>query len=51
MGKFQNYELNAEQRALQEQRNKQRAALRLQYWKNITDPKRYTSGEGGHLVR
>lgn len=50
MGKFQNFELSAEQRAQQEIRNKQRLALRQQYWKNITDPKAYKSGEGGHLV-
>lgn len=51
MGKFQNFELSAEQRAQQEIRNKQRLALRQQYWKNITDPKSHASGEGGHLVR
>lgn len=50
MGKFQNYELNAQERSLQEIRIKQRMELRQQYWKNITDPKRYASGEGGHLV-
>lgn len=50
MGKFQNFELSAEQRAQQEIRNKQRLVLRQQYWKNITDPKAHASGEGGHLV-
>lgn len=50
MGKFQNFELSAEQRAQQEIRNKQRLSLRQQYWKNMTDPKSYASGEGGHLV-
>lgn len=51
MGIFQNFELSAEQRAQQEARNKQRLALRHQYWKNMTDPKAYASGEGGHLVK
>lgn len=50
MGKFGNFELTAEQRRVQELKNQQRAALRAQFWKHMTDPKRHASGEGGHLV-
>lgn len=51
MGKFQNFELNEEQRRLQMQKHQQRIALRAQFWKNMTDPHRYASGEGGFMVR
>lgn len=51
MGKFQNYELNAEQRRLEMLKYQRRMELRAQFWKNMTDPNRHGSGEGGHLVR
>lgn len=50
MGKFQNFELSAEQRRLQQLKHDQRLALRAQFWKNMTDPHRHGSGEGGALV-
>lgn len=50
MGKFQNFELNEAQRRLQEIKNKQRAELRAQYWKNVTNPARHATGEGGCVV-
>lgn len=50
MGVFKNFELNAEQRQLAEQKHKQRLSLRAEYWKKISNPARHASGEGGHLV-
>lgn len=50
MGKFQNFELNEEERRLQMQKHQQRLALRAQFWKNMTDPNRHASNEGGTLV-
>lgn len=50
MGKFGNFELNAEQRRLVEIKNQRRAELRAEYLKNIHDPHRHSKGEGGHLV-
>lgn len=50
MGKFQNYELNEEQRRIELQKHQRRMDLRAQFWKNMTDPNRHGSGEGGALV-
>lgn len=33
----------------QEIKRKQRAILRAEYWKQITNPHTYSTGEGGHL--
>lgn len=50
MGKFQNFELNEEQRRIQLLKHQQRMDLRAQFWKNMTDPHRHGTGEGGHMV-
>lgn len=50
MGKFQNLELNEEQRRLEMLKYQRRMDLRAQFWKNMTDPNRHGSGEGGVLV-
>lgn len=50
MGKFQNFELNEEQRRIQMLKHQQRMDLRAKFWKNMTDPNRHGSGEGGHMV-
>lgn len=50
MGKFQNYELNEEQRRLQTIKHQQRMDLRAQFWKNMTNPNRHGAGEGGFMV-
>lgn len=50
MGKFQNYELNAEQRRLELIKHNQRMELRAQFWKNMTNPNRHGAGEGGFMV-
>lgn len=50
MGKLGNFELNADERRLQGLRHQQRLELRQKFWKNVTDPKRHASGEGGFLV-
>lgn len=44
------YDLSAEQRKLQELRYKRRVELRSLYWKEITNPHRHATGEGGSLV-
>lgn len=51
MGKFQNFELNEEQRQIQMLRHQRRLELRQKFWKNITDPHKHSTGEGGALVR
>lgn len=50
MGKLGNFELKAANRLSADERNKRIADLRNLYWKNITDPHRHATGEGGHLV-
>lgn len=35
----------------QEIKRKQRAALRAEYWKQITNPHAHGTGESGYLVR
>lgn len=50
MGKFQNYELNEEQRRIELAKYNRRMELRAQFWRNMTDPNRHGSGEGGALV-
>lgn len=50
MGKLGNFELNEEQRHLQNLRYQQRLELRQKFWKNVTDPHRHATGEGGVLV-
>lgn len=50
MGKFGNFELNEAQRKVLAEKNQRRNELRNLYWKNITDPHRHATGEGGHLV-
>lgn len=51
MGKLGNFELNAEQRRLIEIKNKRREELRAQFLKEISNPHRHATGEGGALVR
>lgn len=51
MGKFQNFELNEKQRALEALKHQRRMELRAQFWKNMTDPNRHGKGEGGFMVR
>lgn len=51
MGKFQNFELNEKQRALEALKHQRRMELRAEFWKNMTDPNRHGKGEGGFMVR
>lgn len=50
MGKFQNFDKDAEQRRIMQLQHDRRMALRAQFWKNMTDPNRHGTGEGGFLV-
>lgn len=50
MVKFGNFELSEAQRKILAEKNQRRNELRSLYWKNITDPHRHATGEGGHLV-
>lgn len=50
MGKFQNFDKNAEERRVMQLQHERRMALRAQFWKNMTDPNRHGTGEGGFLV-
>lgn len=50
MGKLGNFDLNEQQRKLELQKYERRMALRAQFWKDMTNPNRHGSGEGGFMV-